>query len=329
MTTASRSVAATVLFAGVLFGQPVPPRAQAPATHTVTDAEYARWKKDLSNWGRWGKDDEIGALNLITPAKRKQAAALVKDGVSVSLSADADTVQAVDNPTPYEVTMQGIGSDRIAVNYHGIAHTHLDSLAHINESGVFYNGYTPDQAAVLANRHSKNSIHNVKNGIFTRGVLIDIPRLKGVPYLEPGTPIFVEDLEAWEKQSGVKVSAGDALFVRTGVWARRKALGPWLRGRAEGGRSAGLDPSVIPWLKQRDVALLGSDHPQYVSPSGIRGAVHDFALVHLGVHLLDNCDLEALSAAAAARRRWDFLLTVAPLAIPGGTGSPANPIATF
>ena len=150
-----------------------------------------------------------------------------------------------------------------------------------------------------------------------------------MPYLEPGTPIYVEDLEAWEKQAGVKVSAGDALFVRTGVWARRKALGPWLRGRAEGGRSAGLDPSVIPWLKQRDVALLGSDHPQYVSPSGIRGAVHDFALVHLGVHLLDNCDLEALSAAAAARRRWDFLLTVAPLAIPGGTGSPANPMATF
>jgi kynurenine formamidase len=301
MTTASRSVAASFLFAGVVLSQAAPPRAQAPAPHTVTDAEYARWKKDLSNWGRWGKDDEIGALNLITPAKRKQAAALVKDGVSVSLSADADTVQAVDNPTPYEVVMQGIGSDRIAVSYHGIAHTHLDSLAHINESGVFYNGYTPDQAAVVANRHAKNSIHNVKNGIFTRGVLIDIPRLKGVPYLEPGTPIYVEDLEAWEKQAGVKVSAGDALFVRTGVWARRKALGPWLRG----------------------------DHPQYVSPSGLRGAVHDFALVHLGVHLLDNCDLEALGAAAAARRRWDFLLTVAPLAIPGGTGSPANPVATF
>ena len=88
--------------------------------------------------------------------------------------------------------------------------------------------------------HAKNSIHNVKNGIFTRGILIDIPRLKGVPYLEPGTPIYVEDLEAWEKK--VKVAAGDALFVRTGVWARRKAEGPWLRGRAEGGRSAGLDP---------------------------------------------------------------------------------------
>jgi len=305
-------------------------QAVAPATsHAVSPAEYERWKKDLSNWGRWGKDDQIGALNLITPAKRKQAAALVKEGFSVSMAGDADTVKAVDNPNPYELKMLTIGSDQIAVNYHGIAHTHLDSLAHINDNGVFFNGYKPDAETVLKQGHAKNSIHNVKNGIFTRGVLIDIPRLKGVPYLEPGTPIYVEDLEAWEKKAGVKVTAGDALFVRTGVWARRKAMGPWLRGRAEGGKSAGLDPSVIPWLKKRDIAILGSDHPQYVSPSSLRGAVHDFALLYLGIHLFDNCDLEALADAAAARNRWDFLLTAAPLPMVGGTGSPVNPIATF
>src|SRR5215831_1656773 len=302
---------------------------QTASTHVVTDAEYQSWKKELSNWGRWGKDDQIGALNLITSEKRKQAAGLVKEGFSVSLAGDADTVQAVDNPNPYEVKMLAISSDRISVAYHGIAHTHLDSLAHINENGVFYNGYKPDADAVLKAGHPKNSIHNVKNGIFTRGILIDIPRLKGVPYLEPGTPIYVEDLEAWEKQAGVKVSAGDALFVRTGVWARRKEVGPWLRGRAEGGKSAGLDPSVIPWLRQRDIAILGSDHPQYVAPSNLRGAVHDFALLYLGVHVIDNCDLEALADAAATRKRWDFLFTVAPLAIVGGTGSPVNPIATF
>src|SRR5579864_149845 len=311
--------------AGELSAQAVAPK----SAHAVTESEYERWKKDLSNWGRWGKDDQIGALNLITPAKRKQAAALVKEGFSVSMAGDADTVKAVDNPNPYELKMLTIGSDQIAVNYHGIAHTHLDSLAHINDNGVFFNGYKPDAETVLKQGHAKNSIHNVKNGIFTRGVLIDIPRLKGVPYLEPGTPIYVEDLEAWEKKAGVKVTAGDALFVRTGVWARRKAMGPWLRGRAEGGKSAGLDPSVIPWLKKRDIAILGSDHPQYVSPSSLRGAAHDFALLYLGIHLFDNCDLEALADAAAARKRWDFLLTAAPLAIPGGTGSPANPIATF
>jgi kynurenine formamidase len=303
--------------------------AQTAPSHAVTAEQYERWKKDLSNWGRWGKDDEIGALNLITPEKRKQAAGLVKEGFSVSLASDADTVPAVDNANPYEIKMLGIGNDQISIRYHGITHTHLDSLAHINDNGVFYNGYKPDADAVMKQGHAKNSIHNVKNGIFTRGVLIDIPRLKGVPYLEPGTPIYIEDLEAWERQAGVKLTAGDALFVRTGVWARRKALGPWLRGRAEGGRSAGLDPSVIPWLKARDIAILGSDHPQYVAPSELRGAIHDFALLYLGIHLFDNCDLEALADAAAARNRWEFLLTVAPLPIRGGTGSPANPIATF
>ena len=319
----------TALVAALAAGSAVP-RSQSPGAvpHLVTPEQYERWKKELSNWGRWGKDDEIGAMNLITPAKRRQALALVKEGVSVSLASDPDTEKAVDNPSPYEHQMQGIGSDRWGVSYHGIAHTHLDSLAHINESGVFFNGYKPDPDAVLkANRHFKNSIHNLKAGVITRGVLIDIPRLKGVPFLEQGTPIYVEDLEAWEKQAGVKVGPGDALFVRTGVWARRKALGPYARGR--NAKDAGLDPSVIPWLRARDIALMGSDHPQYVSPSNITAAAHDFALVYLGVHLLDNCDLEALGDAAAARKRWDFLLTMAPIPVVGGTGSPINPIATF
>jgi kynurenine formamidase len=297
---------AALLVAGFAVSQSQPQ--SAASRRDITAAEYERWKTDLSNWGRWGKDDEIGALNLITAAKRLQATALVKEGFTVSLAADADTVKAVDNANPYEHTMLAIGNDRIAVSYHGITHTHLDSLAHVNANGVFYNGYTPDQANVLKQGHPKNSIHNVKNGVFTRGILIDIPRLKGVPYLEPGTPIYADDLEAWEKQSGVKVSAGDALFVRTGVWARRKSQGPWLRGRAEGGKSAGLDPSVIPWLKQRDIALLGSDHPQYVAPSNLTGAVHDFGLLYLGIHMFDNCDLEAVADAAAARKRWEFLL---------------------
>src|SRR5260221_13409751 len=126
-STLAGVVIVSIAVTPVVRSQGAPPASKRPAM--ATDLE--RWKKELSNWGRWGKDDEIGALNLITPAKRKQAAALVKEGASVSLAADADTVQAVDNPNPYEVVMQGIGSDRIAVNYHGIAHTHLDSLAHI------------------------------------------------------------------------------------------------------------------------------------------------------------------------------------------------------
>ena len=303
--------------------------AQTGSDRTVTEAQYEQWKTELTNWGRWGADDEIGALNLITAAKRLEAVSLVEEGYTVSLAGDADTVEAVDNPYPYEHEMVGISSDRISVRYHGISHTHLDALAHINDDGVFYNGYAPDADEVIANGHPKNSIHNLKNGIVTRGVLIDIPRLRGVPYLEPGTPIYVEDLEAWEEQAGVRVSPGDALFIRTGVWARRAAEGPWLRGRRPGGRSAGLHPSVIPWLKERDIALMGSDHPTYVAPSELPGAVHDFALLYLGIHMFDNCDLEALSEAAAERNRWEFLLMAAPLPIRGGTGSPLNPIAVF
>jgi kynurenine formamidase len=267
-------------------------------------------------------------VNLITPAKRKEAAALVREGFSISLAGDLNEEKAVDNPNPYEHVMLGIGSDRWGVSYHGQAHTHLDALAHVNENGVFYNGYKPDPEEVKkANRHARNGINNLKNGIITRGILIDIPRLKGVPYLEQGTPIYVEDLEAWEKKAGVKVGRGDALFVRTGVWALRKKIGPYPRGRQA--KDAGLDPSVLPWLKQRDIAIMGSDHPQYVSPSNIPAAAHDFALVYLGIHLLDNCDLEALSEAAAERNRWDFMLTMAPIPVVGGTGSPINPIATF
>ena len=295
----------------------------------VSSAQYEQWKVELSNWGRWGEDDEIGALNLITPEKRLEALALAQEGFSVSLASDANTVQAVDNPRPYEHEMLGIGSDRIGVRYHGIAHTHVDALAHVNDGGTFFNRYTPDADVTLVSGHEKSSIHNLKDGVLTRGVLIDIPRFRGLPYLEPGTPIYVEDLEAWEEQTGVRISSGDALFIRTGVWARREAEGPWLRGRARGGRSAGLHPSVIPWLKERDVALLGSDHPTYVSPSNLPGAVHDFAILYLGIHMIDNCDLEALGAAVAERDRAEFLLMLAPLAIPGGTGSPLNPIAVF
>src|SRR5438034_10066957 len=241
-----------------------PPQA-AGSGHAVTVAQYERWKTELSNWGRWGKDDQIGALNLITPAKRRQAFALVKEGFPVSLAADVDTEKAVDNPNPYEHAMLGLGTDRIGVAFHGIAHTHLDSLAHINYDGVFYNGYKPDPDQVKkAEGHAKNSIHNLKNGIFTRGILIEIPLMRGVKYLEPGTPIYVEDIEAWLKKAGLKLSPGDAVFVRAGVWTRRKEVGPYLRGRAPGGTDAGLDPSVIPWLKRQDIAILAADHPQYV-----------------------------------------------------------------
>ena len=297
--------------------------------HLVTQADLDRWKVELSNWGRWGSEDEIGTMNLVTPDKRKAAAALVREGISVSLAQDVLKEEAVDNPSPFEHTMRGVGSDAFAVSYHGWAHTHLDALAHVsNEDGAMYNDYVPDESTVMAaGGHARNSIHNLKSGVFTRGILMDIPRLKGLPYLEPETSIYVEDLEAWEREAGVRVTAGDAVFIRTGRWAARDVLGPFRIGRT--GRSAGLHPSVIPWLRERDIAVLGSDVALAVAPSDLPGAAHDFALVNLGLHLFDNCNLEALGQTAAAQSRWEFLLTAAPLPVWGGTGSPINPIATF
>ena len=295
-------------------------------TDTVTMAEYERWKKELSNWGRWGKDDQLGTMNLVTPAKRKQAAALVKEGFSVSLAHDALTEKAADVPSPYVPKVGGIHND----SFHG-THTHFDSLSHIRHElfdNTMYNDYKASEDEVK-NGFTRNSIINLKNGVFTRGILIDIPRLKGVKWLEPGTPIFVEDLEAWEKRAGVKVGAGDALFVRTGRWARRAALGPWDTSSGPSGKRAGLATSVIPWLRQRDIAVLSCDIPQSVNPSAIFRAAHDFPNVMLGVWLLDSSDLEAVAEAAAARNRWEFLLTAAPLPLRGNDGSPVNPIATF
>jgi kynurenine formamidase len=172
------------------------------------------------------------------------------------------------------------------------------------------------------------AVTGFKGGIFTRGVLVDIPRLKGVPWLEPGTAIYPEDLDAWEKQAHVKVGPGDVVFIRTGRFARRAAKGPW----AIKDGLAGLYITSAKWLHTRDVAILGSDAAEDVLPSGIDGIsqpIHELVLVAMGMPIFDNCDLEEIAKEAAKRKRWDFLVTASPAAVPGATGSVLNPIATF
>src|SRR6266478_1411442 len=319
-----------VALSGIVIG-PAP----AQDSHSVTAAMVDRWMTELSNWGRWGKQDQMGAVNLITPAKRKQAASLVKDGVSVSLARNTESEKAADNDSPFGHTMTSTGKnplegsysmDLISVSYHGWAHTHMDSLCHMSYKGKMYNGYP--QTDVTSQGATKLAVTNFKNGILSRGILMDIPRLKGVPYLAPGTPIYPEDLDAWEKKAGVKVGSGDIVLIRTGRWAARAAKGPWKIST----NSAGLYASCTKWLKARDVAVLGSDGASDVMPSGVAGVtqpIHQLVLIAMGMPIFDNLDLEAVSAEADKRQRWEFHLSAAPLAVTGGTGSPFNPIATF
>jgi kynurenine formamidase len=308
--------------------------ALAQTNRNLTKADVDKLMKELSNWGRWGKNDQIGTVNLITPAKRKQAAALVTEGYSVSLARDTDTVKSIDNPAPFIHNVTHPGSnptgqfvvDTYSVDYHGQAHTHMDTLAHIFYEGKLYNGVPV--SSVTDKGTEQLGVSNYKNGIMSRGILIDIPKLKGVQWLEPGTAIYPEDLDAWEKKTGVKVASGDIVFIRTGRWARRAAKGPWDAG-AEG---AGLFATCAKWLHQRDVAMVGSDLGTDVAPSQIAGVgspMHQLLLIAMGTPIFDNCDLEAVSKAAGERNRYIFMLTAAPLSVPHGTGSPLNPIATF
>ena len=347
-----------------------PAAAEYPRNLTKEDVD--RWMTELSNWGKWGKDDQAGTINLITPAKRKAAAALVKEGVSVSASLDADLPkegstgvplasfggprggapgQAGTAPPPAAGAQAGgpfverpawsLASrppgpdprplaayvvDTISVSYHGNSTTHLDSLAHLYFNGQIYNGFP--QTSFTDRGAGKNDVMAFKNGIFTRGVLFDIPKLKGVSYLGDDEAIYPEDLEAWEKKAGFRLESGDAMLVRTGRWLRVKEKGPLNLNVA----TPGLYASCAKWMRERGVAILGSDVVQDVRPSRVEGVnqpIHQIGIQAMGLPLIDNCTLEELGGAAAKRRRWTFLLTINPLRVPGATGGPVNPIATF
>ncbi|MFN8006926.1 MAG: cyclase family protein [Terriglobia bacterium] len=309
------------------------PTGSAPK-RPLTKPDIDLMMTQLSNWGRWGAQDQLGTLNLLTPELRLRATRLAKEGKSVSLARPVETVLAPDNPDPFLHKMILIGADNpgqfaadeYAVSFHGHAHTHLDSLGHMFYNGKMYNGVP--QETITAEGSAKISILALQSGILARGVLIDIARLKDAPYLEPGTAIYPEDLEAWEKKARIKVKSGDVVLIRTGRWARRSRQGAWDIAK----ESAGLHAACAAWLKQRDIAVLGSDDGSDVAPSGIEGLthpIHQLMLVAAGIHILDCCDLEALSRECQQRQRWEFMFTVAPLAVPGGTGSPVNPIATF
>jgi kynurenine formamidase len=289
------------------------------------------FRRSLSNWGRWGERDQLGTLNYITAEKRIASTGLVRSGRTVGCGRSIATEPAPDNPHPAVHLMvatasEGWGADYLALAPHGFAISHIDALCHIFHEGTLYNGYPIER--VTAHGALDLGVHELRHGVVTRGILLDVPRARGVDFLEPGEPIFIADLERAEADGGVRVEPGDVVLLRTGRWGAREARGA----RPAGDGLAGLDPSCLPWLHRRGVAALGCDGVSDVLPSRIaeeRLPVHSVALVTMGLHLLDNLELDDLAVACREEGRIEFHVTIAPLVLDHGTASPVNPIALF
>ena len=307
------------------------------AIATPTSDDLVRMAVELRNWGRWGEDDERGALNLITENKRAQAAALVREGLSVSCAGALPVSRGLE-PRPGQHYMITGGDqvseearfafclDSFSIAPHGPATTHLDALCHMFYEGKIYNGYSKDE--VRTDGAQKDSIMAGADGIVSRGVLLDIPALRGVDWLEPGERITIAQVEAAEEREGVRVGSGDILLVATGREARAESRGPG----APWDGLAGVDASCLPWLRERDVAVVGCDGITDATPSGIDEwpmPLHQVLIANMGVHLIDNVSIERLVAACRERHRYEFLFAIAPLRLEGGTASPVNPLAIF
>jgi len=310
------------------------------STKAWTDKDVQALFERVKNWGKWGADDEKGTLNYITPASRARAAAAVKSGRTVSCARNFPVHPHPENPFPaqHHMVVAGddpcipgikgleVSTDYIGIAFHGMASSHIDALCHVFVDGKMYNGFPATDVKSTGAR--RGSIMCARDGITSRGVLLDIPRLLGVEWLDPKTAITIEQLEAAEQAQGVRVTEGDIVLVATGRDARREKHGPWSP-LTDG--LAGMHPECAEWIYDRGIAVLGGDGVSDVLPNiGIEGwamPIHQCTLAGMGVHLLDNLRLDRLSEACARHKRWSFLFTVAPLRVERATGSPVNPIA--
>jgi kynurenine formamidase len=304
----------------------------------VSAAEFDALYRELSTWRRWGDDDERGAVNRLGPELVVEAARLVRNGTTVTLSWPLDTNLAAHNPIPadHHMTMLPEGDtaadpvrfakDYIGLDYHGDTHTHVDALSHVAYNGLLYNG---KPAGLVTDRGAEaESIEVLAHGLVGRGVLLDIPAVRGVSWLEPGEHVFTNDLEAAEREHAVTVREGDVVLVRTGHARRLREVGSW----ETAGMKAGLHPTAMPFVAERGVVALGSDGNNDTAPSTterVEFPIHVLAVNAMGLYLFDYLKLEDLVAACARVGRFEFLFVAAPLRIPGGTGSPVNPLAIF
>jgi kynurenine formamidase len=309
-----------------------------PAAVEMTASEFRALYRSVSNWGRWGARAARGALNHLTPERIVAATALVRSGVTVTLSLPLSTEARMDSPEPadHHMTMlphndagpgeMRFAKDYIGLDYHNEGHSHIDAFSHVAYEGRLYDGQ-PD-SAVTSDGAAAGSIEVLAHGLVGRGVLLDVPRLRGVPWVEPGHHVFPEDLEAAEREQGVRVGPGDILLVRTGHARRLAELPPWDTRKAK----SGLHPTTASFLAERCIAALGSDGNNDTAPStteGIGFPMHVLALNAMGVHLFDYLQFEDLIRHCELAKRSNFLFMAAPLRVAGGTGSPLNPIAVF
>ena len=312
----------------------------------LTTAGIEAYLTSLSNWGRWGDDDRIGTLNLITDEVRVAAASTIRTGRAVSLSRPIDAL----NPDPLDsgfalvqrfMTLNEVAdnvgrelryeavTEYVGIGAHG-SNTHVDGLAHYSWDGENYNGFAKGDTNSLHGARSL-SMDQAEHGFITRGVLLDIAALHRVPWLERGHAVTPDELLAAELRQGVTVRPGDALIVHTGNAAAILSEGP--DGDGLSARQAGLHASCLPFLRERDVAVLGNDGVQDVQPSGFGldflRPIHTVALVALGLWLIDNMNLTELAEAGREEDRWDFFFAALPWRMKGVTSSATNPVAVF
>jgi len=306
---------------------------------TYTTDQIAGLLEQVSNWGRWGKEDQRGALNFITNETRAAAARLVQTGQTISMALPLATRPARDNPIPVTHLMVRSGfpghplgsagcADYFAIEPHGLATTHLDALCHHFWRDKMYNGF--DAAEVDFQGAHKCAIDAAREGIIGRGVLLDLARVRNVEWIEPGEAIYPDELEQAERAAKTTVGEGDILLIRTGRFRLRRAKGVKALSL---GAMPGLHASCLPWLHQRKIAVLGSDAVSDVLPTTydapLKMPIHTGTLVMMGVHLIDNAELEPLADHCAREGRYAFMFSLLPLILERGTASPVNPVALF
>lgn len=311
-----------------------------PGAPLTSRAEFNAVRALCDNTGRWGSDDQRGSLNNLDAADIVNAARLVRSGRTVSCAWDLDTVAGPDNPSPVRQAMTfgfdttfgdsgelRIAADRFEMDIHGDAHSHIDALCHVGFAGHVYNG-VPLADAVGPAGGLTEDVTIIRHGIVARGVLVDLPRHRGVPWLTPGEAVLPDEFLAAEAATGTRLRKGDVLLLRTGHSHKRATQGPWNASQSK----AGIHISVLPVLHERDIVGVGYDGDGEAFPANcddVTYPIHAISLPALGWWTMDSLQLDDLAEACETENRWEFLLVVAPLRLVGGTGSPVNPIAIF